>query len=79
MCRYLIDSPILQPTTCLQCVGEKCLLFICLQLEVLYVDPYSNPKYDIQANKIRAKADRDAARARAAREKAEKYVGWAHH
>lgn len=45
---------------------------VCLQREVLYVDPYSDPKYDIQANKIRAKAERDAARERAAKEKAEK-------
>eukprot|EP00983_Pelagomonas_calceolata_P057821 1145227-Pelagomonas_calceolata.AAC.3 len=29
----------------------------CHPLEVLYVDPYSDPKYDIQANKIRAKAE----------------------
>jgi hypothetical protein len=50
-----------------------CLL-VCatLQLEVLYVDPYSNPKYDIQANKIRSKAERDAARERAAKDKADK-------
>lgn len=42
------------------------------QIEALYVDPYSNPRYDIQANKIRAKAEREAARARAAKDKAEK-------
>jgi len=71
VCEALTRIAAERPADPLRLMGEH-LIKEAQKLEVLYVDPYSDPKYDIQANKIRAKAERDQARARAAKEKADK-------
>ena len=47
------------------------------QAEALYVDPYTDPQYEIQAQKYVDKAERDRVRAAAAEAKEERCVAHA--
>lgn len=57
------------------CCAHPCRLpspCLALQREAGYTDPYTDPVYQVQLDKIAAKAARDAAREEAAAAKAEK-------